>query len=38
MLGEGSYHPNQDQLAIASAVDDALAELLPVSRLHETTE
>ena len=38
MLGEGSYHPNQDQLAIAGAVDDALAELLPVSRLHEATE
>jgi alkylation response protein AidB-like acyl-CoA dehydrogenase len=34
----GSYHPNQDQLAIAGAMDDALVELLPIARLHQATE
>lgn len=34
----GSYHPNQDQLAIAGAMDDALVELLPIARLHAAAE
>lgn len=34
----GSYHPNQDQLAIAVAMDDALVELLPIARLHQSAE
>ena len=38
MSGGGSYHPNQDQLAIAGAIDDALAELLPIARLHQSHE
>jgi alkylation response protein AidB-like acyl-CoA dehydrogenase len=32
---EGPYHPSQDQLAISSAIDDALAGILPLSRLHD---
>jgi alkylation response protein AidB-like acyl-CoA dehydrogenase len=38
MSGGGSYHPNQDQLEIASAIDDALVELLPIARLHQSPE
>ena len=37
-MGEGYYHPNQDQLEIVGAVDDALAELLPIARLHQAHE
>src|ERR1700751_1636122 len=33
-----TYHPNQDQLAIAGAVDDALVELLPIARLHHAAD
>lgn len=33
-----TYHPNQDQLAIAGAMDDALVELLPIARLHQASE
>jgi len=35
---ETRYHPNADQLALASAMDDTLAELLPLSRLHAATD
>jgi alkylation response protein AidB-like acyl-CoA dehydrogenase len=28
------YHPNADQLALASAMDDTIVDLLPLSRLH----
>lgn len=38
MSGEGSYHPSQDQLEIVGAVDDALVELLPLARLHQSAE
>ena len=37
-MAEGSYHPNQDQLEIAGAIDDALADLLPIARLHQSSE
>ena len=32
------YHPNADQLALAAAMDDTIAELLPLSRLHAATD
>jgi len=38
MSGEGSYHPSQDQLEIVGAIDDALVELLPLARLHQSAE
>lgn len=38
MSGEGSYHPSRDQLEIVGAVDDALVELLPLARLHQSTQ
>jgi alkylation response protein AidB-like acyl-CoA dehydrogenase len=38
MAGEGYYHPNQEQLEIVGAVDDALTELLPITRLHASSE
>ena len=38
MSGEGSYHPSQDQLEIVGALDDALVELLPLARLHQSAE
>jgi alkylation response protein AidB-like acyl-CoA dehydrogenase len=31
---ETRYHPSADQLALASTMDESLAELLPLSRLH----
>jgi len=38
MTDDRRYHPTQEQLAIAGAMDDALAELLPIARLHASTE
>jgi len=38
MSGDGYYHPSQDQLEIAGAVEGALAELLPIARLHPSAE
>ena len=32
------YHPNADQLALAAAMDDTIAELLPISRLHTASD
>jgi alkylation response protein AidB-like acyl-CoA dehydrogenase len=32
------YHPSEDQLAVAGAVDDSLADLLPLSRVHTKAE
>ena len=32
------YHPNADQLALAEAMDDTIAELLPLSRLHAASD
>jgi alkylation response protein AidB-like acyl-CoA dehydrogenase len=37
-MGEGYYHPNQDQLEIVGALDDALSDLLPIARLHQSHE
>ncbi|WP_428310554.1 acyl-CoA dehydrogenase family protein [Hydrocarboniphaga sp.] len=34
MQADTRYHPNADQLALASAMDDTINELLPLSRLH----
>ena len=34
MEAESRYHPSADQLALASTIDESLAELLPLSRLH----
>lgn len=34
MEAETRYHPSADQLALASTIDDSLASLLPLSRLH----
>jgi alkylation response protein AidB-like acyl-CoA dehydrogenase len=31
---ETRYHPSPDQLAVASAIDESIADLLPLSRLH----
>jgi alkylation response protein AidB-like acyl-CoA dehydrogenase len=31
---ESRYHPSADQLALASTIDESLAALLPLSRLH----
>jgi len=31
---ETRYHPNADQLALASTIEESLAPLLPLSRLH----
>ena len=31
---ETRYHPSADQLAVASAIEESLADLLPLSRLH----
>ena len=38
MSGDGYYHPSPDQLEIAGAVEGALAELLPIARLHPSAE
>ncbi|HTZ70422.1 MAG TPA: acyl-CoA dehydrogenase family protein, partial [Acetobacteraceae bacterium] len=38
MADEGRYHPSQEQLAIAGALDSALTALLPLSRLHAAAE
>jgi alkylation response protein AidB-like acyl-CoA dehydrogenase len=35
---ETRYHPSADQLALASAMDDTINELLPLSRLHAASE
>jgi alkylation response protein AidB-like acyl-CoA dehydrogenase len=35
---ETRYHPSADQLALAEAMDDTLAELLPLSRLHAASD
>ncbi|MFP5305287.1 MAG: acyl-CoA dehydrogenase family protein [Gammaproteobacteria bacterium] len=32
------YHPNADQLAVASAVADSLSDLLPLARLHAAVQ
>jgi alkylation response protein AidB-like acyl-CoA dehydrogenase len=34
MQAETRYHPNADQLEVVSAIDESLADVLPVSRLH----
>ena len=34
MQAETRYHPSAEQLAVASAIDESLADLLPLSRLH----
>ncbi|MDB6162529.1 MAG: acyl-CoA dehydrogenase [Gammaproteobacteria bacterium] len=34
MEAETRYHPNADQLALASTIEESLAPLLPLSRLH----
>lgn len=34
MEAESRYHPSADQLALASTIDESLAALLPLSRLH----
>jgi hypothetical protein len=38
MEGVTRYHPSCDQLALAGAVDEALASLLPLSRVHASSE
>jgi alkylation response protein AidB-like acyl-CoA dehydrogenase len=35
---EARYHPSPDQLALAAAMSDPLSELLPLSRLHLSSE
>ena len=35
---EARYHPSGDQLALASALDESLTSLLPLSRLHAAQE
>ena len=32
------YHPNADQIALVNTVEESLAELLPLSRVHRTHE
>lgn len=34
METESRYHPNADQLALAGTIDESLADLLPLARLH----
>jgi alkylation response protein AidB-like acyl-CoA dehydrogenase len=34
---ETRYHPSEDQLALANTIDESVAALLPLSRLHEST-
>ena len=34
MEAESRYHPNADQVALASTMDESLTSLLPLSRLH----
>jgi alkylation response protein AidB-like acyl-CoA dehydrogenase len=34
VAAELRYHPSEDQLGIAAAMDESLADLLPLSRLH----
>ncbi|MDB5970411.1 MAG: acyl-CoA dehydrogenase [Hydrocarboniphaga sp.] len=38
MEADTRYHPSADQLALASAMDDTIAELLPLSRLHAAND
>jgi alkylation response protein AidB-like acyl-CoA dehydrogenase len=35
---ETRYHPSSEQLALASTIDESLAALLPLSRLHQSSE
>lgn len=35
---ETRYHPSADQLAVASAIDESIADLLPLARLHKSYE
>src|SRR6516164_2370472 len=37
-LAEIQYHPSAEQLALASTIEDSLAELLPLSRVHRAHE
>lgn len=37
-MSEAGYHPTSDQLATAGALDEALADLLQLPRLHESGE
>src|SRR6516164_2314163 len=32
------YHPSPDQLAVAEAVEDSLADLMPLARVHAKAE
>lgn len=36
MEAETRYHPSSDQLALASTIEESLAELLPLARLHHS--
>ncbi|MFT4046204.1 MAG: acyl-CoA dehydrogenase [Solimonas sp.] len=38
MEDDTRYHPGADQLALADAMDDTIAELLPLSRLHAAND
>lgn len=38
MESEIQYHPSAEQLALANTIEDSLAELLPLSRLHRAHE
>lgn len=37
-MNQGGFHPTQDQLATVGAVEEALASLLPLARLHQGAE
>ena len=38
MESEIQYHPSAEQLALANTIEDSLAELLPLSRVHRAHE
>jgi len=38
MEADTRYHPSADQLALASAMDDTIADLLPLARLHAAND
>jgi alkylation response protein AidB-like acyl-CoA dehydrogenase len=38
MATEARYHPSADQVALADAVNESLADLLPIARLHDAWE
>jgi alkylation response protein AidB-like acyl-CoA dehydrogenase len=38
MEAEARYHPDREQLAIANAFNAALTGILPIARLHGSTE